>query len=120
MKASGLARIARDPEVKSTAGGMSVLELRLAYRQFKADSDGFIDAAIFGKRADSLAPFLHKGDQVVVHGALKFREYEKDGVKHQRFSIAVDDVELVSGKRDGAQASAPAQSAPIDEDEIPF
>lgn len=67
---SGLMRLGRDAEVKQTSAGDSVANLALAYNYGKK-VDGkqptqWVDAALWGKRAESLAQYLTKGTAVVV------------------------------------------------------
>ena len=67
---TGLMRLGRDAEVKQTSGGDSVANLALAYNYGKK-SDGkqptqWVDASLWGKRAEALAPYLTKGTAVVV------------------------------------------------------
>lgn len=70
MILTALARLGRDPELRYTASGDAVLNLALAINYGKK-VDGkrptqWIDAAVFGKRAENLAPYLSKGALVYV------------------------------------------------------
>lgn len=64
---------------------------------------------LFGKRAESLAPYLMKGQAVTVSGTVTEREYQKDGATVKAMEIRVNDVALQGGKRDAASAPSPAQ-----------
>lgn len=66
MKTIGLARLGRDAEVRYTPGGDAVANLSLAvsYGQKGGDDNRptqWIDASLWGKRAESLAQYLVKG-----------------------------------------------------------
>lgn len=66
MKTIGLARLGRDAEVRYTPSGDPVCNLSLAFNYGQKDNDGnrptqWIDAALWGKRAESLAQYLVKG-----------------------------------------------------------
>lgn len=77
---------------------------------------------------------LHKGDQIVVEGRLRWREYEKDGQRREIVSITADSLIPPRGERRQQQPDAPfdtsglpsvdepppSSSRPPDEDEIPF
>lgn len=134
-----LFRIGKDAALRSMPNGDAVLEMSLAYNYGKKDSDGkrptqWIKATIFGKRAESVAPYIKKGGQVVatldeVH--IQQREYQ--GKTYTDLCARVVDVKLCGGKQESADhggkpatasKSSPSaqQSADVqfDEDEIPF
>jgi len=86
---------------------------------------------LFGKRAESLTPFLLRGTSVTVCGNVTEREYEKDGRMVKSMDVRVSDVALQGGKRDVGIPAHPASSkaAPakggsgfddMDEGDIPF
>ena len=112
MKAFGLARLGRDAEIRTTSQGESVATLALAFSYGRKGSDGnrptqWVDAALWGKRAEALAPYLLKGGLVSV--SLEDVHIEtfdgKNGPGH-KLAARVVDVELASPKQAG---SAPAQ-----------
>lgn len=103
--------LTRDPELKATRGGSSVLEFSVAVNdrvkegnEWK-DRPNYIDCVLFGSRADSLSKFMHKGDKVAVTGRLHWSSWEKDGQKRSKVNVYVDSVELMT-KRDGQQKDA--------------
>ena len=72
MHIIGLARIGADAVVRFLPDGRAVCNIALACNYGKKDDQGkrptqWIDAAIFGERAQKLAPYLLKGTQVDVH-----------------------------------------------------
>ena len=75
-----VARLTRAPEMKG-----SILPLRLAFttRQKNGeqwgDKSNYIDAIVFGRSAEALAPMLDKGTRVVVAGNLEWREFTDRG-----------------------------------------
>lgn len=67
MKLIGLTRIGNDPELRYTSSNMSVLQLSLAYNWGgKEKKTQWVRATLFGKRAESLAPHLAKGQLIYV------------------------------------------------------
>jgi single-strand DNA-binding protein len=71
MILTGLARLGADAELRYTTSGEPVANLRLAFNYGQKGEDGnkptqWVDAALFGKRAESLAKHLTKGTAVVV------------------------------------------------------
>lgn len=114
-----IGRLTRDAEVKYTAGGLAVANFSIAVnRQEKRgekweDEPSFFDMAIFGKRAEGLAPYLLKAQQVAVEGELKQDRWEKDGAKHSKVSFQIRDVQLLgSGKNMREKVPAPEGEEP--------
>lgn len=71
MILTGLARLGRDAEVRFTPQGDPVANLALAFNYGKKGEDGkrptqWVDAQIWGARAEALAPYLTKGVAVCV------------------------------------------------------
>lgn len=126
--------LTRDPEMRSTAGGTSVMSFGVAVNERRKnnrtgeweDYPNFVDCTLFGKRAEALGQYLTKGTKVAVEGRLHYSSWEKDGQKRSKLGVIVDEIELMS-KRDGQphgqyggyQTASIAQEACYDED-IPF
>ena len=67
----GMARIGRDAEVRYTQGGDAVASVSLAFDYGKKGQDGkrptqWVDASLWGQRAETLAPYLLKGSRITV------------------------------------------------------
>jgi len=114
-KTSGLFRVGHDAKTHFLADGTAVANVSIAFNFGKPGQDGkrptqWIDAAIFGKRAEVLAPMLNKGSQHVFHlSDCHIESFTKnDGTQAVKMVGRVDDVELTD-RRDGA---APAQPRP--------
>ena len=116
MKANGLARIGRDVELRHTPNGEAVANLSLAFTYGKRSADGkrptqWVEAALWGKRAESLAPYLLKGQQVVAYlEDVSIQTYRKqDGTDGVKMAARVGDLELIAGQGDNQeQAQRPA------------
>jgi single-strand DNA-binding protein len=123
-------QLGRDAETRYLPNGDPVASFSVADSQGKDKLTIWWNCSLFGKRAESLAPYLIKGQSVTVSGNVTEREYtDKDGNKRKSMDIRVSDVALQGGKREAAPATAPAaprktaaQSAGFDDDgsEIPF
>ena len=61
----------------------------------------------FGKQAE-FTRTLTKGSYVMVQGAVRTREYERDGVKHRSVEVRADTI----GKLDRAERRADAEGEP--------
>lgn len=116
MAASNINRVTitgnltRDPELRSTGGGLSVCGLRVAVNSRRKDGSGnwvdkpnYLDVTVFGAQGENCANYLSKGRPVAVDGRLDWSEWEaKDGSgKRQKVEIIADTVQFL-GSRDDA------------------
>ena len=110
--------LTRDPELRATGGGTSVLDFGVAVNERRKnpqsgeweDRANFVDCVVFGKRAESLSKFMTKGQKVAVEGKLRYSSWEKDGQKRSKLSVIVDEVEFMS-RREDARGATSAQTA---------
>lgn len=115
-----------DAELRSTKGGTPVLTFALAVNERVRQADGtwgdrasWIDCVLFGARAQALADWLRKGSKVAVQGRLRTSTWERDGVSHKRTEVVVEEVDLMTVRRDKQQGAAQEASGVYDAD-IPF
>jgi single-strand DNA-binding protein len=140
--------LTRDPELRSTGGGTSVCDMRVAVNSRRKDQSGnwvdkpnYFDVTVFGAQGENCSTYLSKGRPVAIEGRLDWREWEaKDGSgKRQAVSIIANTVQFL-GSRDGggesggqrfnAQSDVPADTSDFDspepaavgasDDDIPF
>lgn len=120
--------LTRDPELRSTAGGMPVLGFGVAVNDRRKnqqtgeweDYPNFIDCTMFGARAEALSRYLNKGTKVSIEGKLRWSQWEREGQKRSKIEVIVDDLEFMSSRGDsssygggmGGGYSAPTPSAP--------
>lgn len=130
-KLFGLARIGRDAEIRYTNSGDAVCSLSLAFTYGKKGNDGkrptqWVDAAMWGKRAEALAPYLLKGGLVsVTLDEVHIETYEGKNGTGYKLAAKVIDIELAGGEK--SRVSEPVKVTPteksnfddLDED-IPF
>lgn len=108
--------LTRDPELRATKSGTSVLTLGVAVNDRRKnpqtgeweDYPNFIDCTVFGRRADSLSKILAKGMKVAIEGKLHYSSWEKDGMKRSKITVNVDEVEFLS-QRNGSQGQHQSQ-----------
>lgn len=103
-----IGRLGADPETKTTRGGTTVLELRIAIDARAKQGEEWVTlttwcrASLFGRRAEALQRTLAKGDRVGVTGALYVREFERsDGTKGFSVEILDADITLLGERREG-------------------
>jgi single-strand DNA-binding protein len=133
MKAQGLARIGREVEVRYTTGGEAVSNISLAFTFGKKGADGnrptqWVDASLWGKRAETLAPYLKKGSQIVAYlDDVSVQTFTKgDGTQATKMVGRIVDLELIRSNEASEPAPAPKpQPKPSTgfegmDDDIPF
>lgn len=130
--------LTRDPELRSTPGGMAILQLRMAVNDRRKnaqsgeweDAPNYVGVVVFGQRAESISRFLSKGSKIIVDGKLRWSEWDdkETGAKRSKIEVVADDIDFASGRGESGSGagsysapSAPAASAgPIIDEDIPF
>lgn len=119
-KATITGNLTRDPELRQTQGGTSVLTIGVAVNDRRKnqqtgeweDYPNFIDCTIFGNRATGVAPHLEKGMKVAIEGKLNQSRWQaEDGTNRSKIEIIVDEIEFMS-RQQGQTASKPVQQQP--------
>lgn len=119
-KATITGNITRDPELRQTQGGTSVLTIGVAVNDRRKnqqtgeweDYPNFIDCTIFGNRATGVAPHLEKGMKVAIEGKLNQSRWQaEDGTNRSKIGIIVDEIEFIS-RQQGQTASKQVQQQP--------
>ena len=128
-----IGRLTRDPEIRYTDGGASIARFGLAVdRRFKqengADAD-FINIVSFGKTAEFIEKYFHKGMKIALNGRIQTGNYtDKDGKKVYTTDIVAENVEFCESKGTSSNndAQAPSQNGDFMsipdgiDDELPF
>jgi single-strand DNA-binding protein len=145
-----LGNVGKDPEIRSTPGGTMVANFSLATSDRFQDQQGnwqdrteWHNLVAFKRTAEIIRDYVKKGSKLYVEGKIQTRTWDdKDGVKHYKTEILVNDLSLLSGREEGSggysrstssSSSAAsfdqrppagqddvAQSAEISDDDIPF
>lgn len=99
-------RLTRDPELRQTTNGKQVVNFGIAVNKKFKPQDGSPDADFFnvsawGRTADFVAQYLHKGRLCAVDGRLQSRKYTtQDGQQREVVEIVADDVQGLDRPRD--------------------
>lgn len=116
--------ITADPQLRTTPGGMAILEFGLAVNERRRNQQtgeweerpNFFNLKLFANRAEALSRILTKGMHVSIEGRLHWDSWEdKDtGQKRSKVEVIVDEIELMTQRQQqGAPQGAPqAQYAP--------
>ena len=118
--------IGKSAETRRTPNGDAVTSWSLAVEERKGSEKRTIwfDCSLWGKRGESLAPYLTKGGKVAVSGELSTREH--DGKTY--LTVRAEQVTLLGGGQDrdsdtartADRAQRPAPAGLDDGDSIPF
>lgn len=121
--------LSRDAETRFTPGGDAITSFGVALSSGYGDKKitTWLNASIFGKRGESLSPYLKKGAQVAISGEFTARPYTtKDGAEKLSLDVRVNDLTLIGGKGESV-SQQPKTARPneqdisdIDSDLIPF
>lgn len=120
----------RDPETRTTPGGLEICKCRVAFNERRKNSSGewedkpnYINVTIFGGLGAWIANNQHKGDSIVVSGRLSWHEWEGDSGKREAIEIIADSVatprESRSSNSGGDDLSRYDSDAPIDTGDLP-
>ena len=97
-------RLTADPELRYTADGKSVVNMRIAVNGRNERVD-FIDITVWGKPAESVAEHKTKGDQVAISGRLTTSDWtDDDGKRHFRTGVTAEEVNFLAKARQRAEA----------------
>ena len=99
-----IGNLTRSPELRHTADGLAVADMRLAVnRQYTSQSGEkrseatFLTVVVWGKQAEASAQHLGKGSQVFVEGRIQIREWSgKDGQKRTATEIVAETVQFLN------------------------
>lgn len=115
--------ITRDPDSRVTTSGTNVLKFSVAVNERRKSKDGewedyasFIDCVMFGRRAEAISRYIHKGTKVSVQGKLSQDRWKdkSTGESRSKIQVMVDEIELMSRREEPTQTQATYEA------DIPF
>lgn len=110
-------RLTRDPDMRNTPSGQSVVTLSMATNNFWTDKSGtrqerteFHNIVLWGRLAEIAGQYLTKGQECYIEGRLQTREYTaKDGTQKRVTEIVAEGMQLgnrAQGASQGGMRSA--------------
>ena len=108
-------RLTRDPDIRYANSGTSVARINVACdRRFRTENGptaDFIPCIAFGKTAEFIENYFHKGQRIGLVGRIQTGNYiNNDGQKVYTTDVVIDHVEFVENK--GAGNATEARPAP--------
>ena len=125
-----IGRLTKDPELRTTATGLSVCSFTVAVNR-KKTKDGqqetdYFNVTAWRERGETCAKYLSKGKKVSVVGPVSVRTWESNGKHGASLEVTAEEVEFLSPRSE----SQPAQPEPkvdqqtgfqqVETDELPF
>jgi single-strand DNA-binding protein len=121
--------LTRDPDLRSTPGGLSICKLGIAVNTRKKNSSGdweekpnFFRVTVFGKQADNCGQYLKKGRPVAIDGRLEWSTWETEGQKRESVDIIADSVQFLAGRDDAGGGNGNGYSSGVQptESDVPI
>ncbi len=110
-----LGNVGKDPEIRTTAGGMTVASFSLATADRAKDSTGnWVDKTewhnlvCFQRTAEIVRDYVKKGSQLFVEGKIQTRSWDDktSGEKKYKTEILVNELSLLGGRGEGGGNSS--------------
>ncbi len=128
-----IGRLGQDPEMRYTAQGTAVTQMRLAVnRRTRAGADGeqreetdWFTIVAWEKLAETCSQYLSKGSRVYFEGRLQTRSWEgQDGQRRYATEIVANDMIMLDGRQPAGVASGRGgdelEEITMDGGDIPF
>jgi single-strand DNA-binding protein len=116
-KHCGVGRLANDPELKYTSGGVAYVNVRIAFTRDYKNKEGvyeadFLDFVIWRTSAEYIANYGSKGRMVSVESKVQVREYkDQAGNKRRAVEFVADNIKLIDKPKDGQGDNRAAATA---------
>jgi single-strand DNA-binding protein len=110
-----LGNVGKDPEFRTTPGGMNVATFSLATADRAKDPEGnwtdrteWHNLVAFQRTAEIVRDYVKKGSQIFVEGKIQTRSWEdkETKVKKYRTEILVNELSLLGGRGEGGSSSS--------------
>jgi single-strand DNA-binding protein len=105
-----LGNVGKDPEIRTTGGGMTVASFSLATAERAKGADGqwtdkteWHNLVCFQRTAEIVRDYVKKGTQVFVEGKIQTRSWDDktSGEKKYKTEILVNELSLLGGREGG-------------------
>ncbi len=120
-------QLGKDAEVRFLPNGDPVSNFSIADSQGKNKETIWWACQLFGKRAESLAPYLVKGQSLTVSGIVTQRKYtDKQGQEKIATNVNVNELALQGGRKESPNETSQAAKKPAPsgfegmDDDVPF
>ena len=123
-----IGRVTKDIETRLTTTQKTVARFTLAVnRRTKDDEADFINCQVWGKTAENMEKYVHKGDKIGLTGRIQTGSYEKDGHRVYTTEVVVETLEFLENKRNSSEQKPEPKTDEFDpvpddfaDDDLPF
>lgn len=121
-----MGRITKDPELKTTPGGIPVCTFTIAVersyvKQGQEKQTDFIEISVWRNTAEFVCRNFAKGNMIAVRGELQTRKFvDKNGNNRTAYEVLASDVFFCGSKQKTAQDGAEDFAVVADDEDIPF
>lgn len=121
-------RLAKDPDIKYTKDNLALANFTIAVPREKKDAGcDWVKCVAFGKQAELMEKYFHKGSEICVRGRWRTDTFtDKNGQKQYADKLSVEIIEFCGNKADNQTPQETAQPTLDDmmasdiDDAIPF
>nr|DAR29700.1 MAG TPA: Single strand binding protein [Caudoviricetes sp.] len=138
-----MGNLTREPELRQTRSGTSILSDSLAINESYTAQDGtrrdnasFVDITAFGRTAENIAKFFHKGSPILIEGRLRQESWtdKQSGQSRSKLVVVAERFEFVGGGKsddeqpDRSEYARPQPAKPaqrelheqMEDEDVPF
>ena len=99
-----MGHVGKDPEMRTTTSGTQVCTFSVAVNDKRNDTTVWFKAVAWGKQAETLNQYVHKGDAIYLDGELRLNEWTtKEGEKRTDLELHVQNFTFLGSKQDKAE-----------------
>ncbi len=115
-----IGNLGSDPEVRYTASGSAVANIRLATAESWRDKDSgeqqerteWHRVVFFARLAEIVSEYLRKGSQIYIEGRLQTRKWQdRDGNDRYTTEIVAGEMQMLGSRGTGSGGGAPAAAS---------
>ena len=115
-----LGNVGKDPEVRTTPGGMTVATFSLATADRAKDAQGnwadkteWHNLVAFQRTAEIVRDYVKKGTQIFVEGKIQTRSWDdkESGQKKYRTEILINELSLLGGRGEAGSSAGSSSSS---------
>lgn len=104
-----IGRLGQDPEIRDLQSGDKLATFSMALSENWKDKSGekqskttWINCSVFGKQAEIIQQYVHKGDLLYIEAKVQVDQYEKEGVKMTATKFVIKNFTMLGSKNESA------------------
>jgi single-strand DNA-binding protein len=115
-----IGNLGADPEVRYMTNGEAWATIRVATSETWKDKNTgqaqerteWHNVVFYRRLAEIVGEYLKKGSKVYIEGSLRYRQYERDGVKQYATDIIANEMQMLDRASDASPNARPAGGYP--------